>query len=233
MTITNEEQVRLACYHEAAHAVFVHDHPEMSLRYVEASLGPGDERQDITCHSVPRVSYSPHQPMGFAVFSLVARYAEFRALAPDDGRTGYMPFEEFMENADPDAMFPGLDEYGNPLQLLEERSRYVTREEEWGWYRDDYGGDDMDTLVQLRVAAGLARAFAGAAPSPEQLPGGTDWLRWRDLRTCYEDANQAASQFVGARWAEISMVAGRLMQAGHLDGSEVAHIIEEVREGER
>ena len=34
------EIARETCYHEAAHAVFVHHHPDLQLRYVEVETVP-------------------------------------------------------------------------------------------------------------------------------------------------------------------------------------------------
>ena len=46
-----EELVRDTCYHEAAHSVFVHHHPDFALRYVEVDLKGDGTRQDITWYS--------------------------------------------------------------------------------------------------------------------------------------------------------------------------------------
>jgi hypothetical protein len=167
--------------------------------------------------------------MDYAVLSLVGEYAIYRA-RPNDKRTGYKSFEEFMEDADPEGVFRDLNEHGSPGQLYRERLRYLKNEGEWKWYRVEYSGDDMDALVDLRLVTSLARVIVEGSPSPEQISGGKDFLRWRELRSCYTDAAQMAFRFLDERWTEINTVAKRLMEVGHLDGSEVSRIVESVRE---
>jgi hypothetical protein len=221
------EMARDTCYHEAAHAVFVHHHSGLQLRYVEVNLEPEDSRQDITFYSGTHTYPAVWQAMDYAVLGLVGEYAVYRA-RPDDKRTGYKSFEEFMEDADPEGMFRDLNEYGNPDELYTERLRYLKNEEEWKWYRLDYFGDEMSVLVDLRLVTSLARKIVEGSPSPQQIPGGKDLLRWRELRSCYMDAAQRAFRFLDERWPEINAVAERLMEVGHLDGSEVCRIIESV-----
>jgi hypothetical protein len=170
-----------------------------------------------------------------AVFAFVGEYAVYRSL-PNDPRTGYKPFEEFMDCADPMGEFAALDEYDDkPVMLFEERWRYLRGEGEWN---DDLyeGGDNTDALVDLRLAAGLARAFVDLIPEHElpehQLPEYRDMLRWRDLRSCYEDATQAAFSFIDDLWPEIEAVAEALHSKGRLSAVEVAAIIERVKQGE-
>jgi hypothetical protein len=65
-----------------------------------------------------------------------------------------------------------------------------------------------------------------------QLPEYRDMLRWRDLRSCYEDATQAAFSFIDDLWPEIEAVAEALHSKGRLSAVEVAAIIERVKQGE-
>jgi hypothetical protein len=223
------EMARDTCYHEAAHAVFVHHQPGLQLRYVEVHLEPEDGRQDFTFFSGTRTFPDTREAMDYAVLGLVGEYAVYRA-RPDDKRTGYKSFEEFMEDADPEDVFRDLNEYDNLHQLYIERLRYLRNEEEWERYQLDYSGDKMDALVDLRLVTGLARSIVEEWPSLEQIPGGQDFLRWRELRSCYADATQRAFEFLDKRWPEINAVAERLMEVGHLDGSEVCRIVESVSE---
>jgi hypothetical protein len=209
--------------------VFVHHHPDLQLRYVEVKLERGDGRQDFTSYSDARAYPDVRQAMDYAVLSLVGEYAVYRA-SPDDERTGYKSFEKFMEDADPENVFRDLNEYGNLGELYIERLRYYNNEEEWERYRFDYSGDDMDALVDLRLVTSLARMILEESPSPEQISGGKDFRRWRELRSCYTDATQRAFRFLDERWPEINAVAERLTEVGYLDDSEVCRIIASVRE---
>ncbi len=128
------------------------------------------------------------------------------------------------------AVFRDLNEYDTPMELYMERLRYLKNEEEWDLYRFEYSGDEMDALVELRLVTSVARLIVEGSPSPEQIPGGKDILRWRELRSCYTDAAERALGFLDERWPEISAVAERLIEVGHLDGSEVCRIVESVRE---
>ena len=209
--------------------MFVLPHPYLQLRYVEVNFEPEDGRQDITYYSGIRTIPNVREGMDYVVLRLVGEYAVYRA-RPDDKRTGNKSFEEFMENADPEGMFRDLNEYDNPFQLYTERSRYFNNKEEWEWYRDEYPGDDMDALVDLRLVSSLARMIVEQSHSPEKMWGAKDLLRWRDLRSCYTDAAQRAFRFLDEQWPEINAVAERLMEVGHLDGSEVSRIVESVGE---
>src|SRR5215218_2908743 len=224
---------RETCYHEAAHAVFVHHCPHLELRYVEVNLEPGDGRQDITFYSGTRPFPSVQQAMDYAVGSLVGEYAVYRARS-DDERTGYKSFEDFMEDADPDSEFRDLNEYENSSQVLIERRLYLRNaEEEWKWYDPELSNDDTTALIELRFVTYRARESVEASTSLEsleQFQDGKDLLRWKELRSCYTDAAQRAFGFLDERWPEISVVAERLMEVGHLDGSEVCRIIESLRE---
>jgi hypothetical protein len=221
------EMARNTCYHEAAHAVFVHHHENFELRYVEADLKGDGTGQDITWYSGHPLAPSLQQAKDLAVMCLAGEYAVHRGLV-GDGRSGYEPFEEFVEDADPEHRFRDVADYDNPAELVKEYADYTLEKGEWEEYREEYGGDGMDALVNLRVATSYARMFVEKVHSPEQAPGSKDMLRWSDLRTCYEDASRGAFRFLDERWAEIDAVAKRLMQAGHLDGSEVARILESV-----
>jgi hypothetical protein len=223
------EMARDSCYHEAAHAVFVHHHPDLLLRYVEVNLEPEDGRQNITFHSGTLAFPNEWQAMDYAVLSLVGVYADYRA-RPGDKRTGYTSFEEFIENADPEGMFRDLNEYGNLGQLYTERLSYLNYEGDWEWYRTEYSADHMDALANLRLVSSLARMIVERSPSPEQISGGEDFLRWRELRSCYTDAAKRAFRFLDEWWPEIKAVAERLMEVGHLDESDVSRIVESVRE---
>jgi hypothetical protein len=108
---------RETCYHEAAHAVFVHHCPHLELRYVEVSLKREDDRQDITSYSGTSAMPWVREAMDYAVLTLVGEYAVYRA-RPDDKRTGHKSFENFMEDADPDGVFRDLDEYDYNLNEL-------------------------------------------------------------------------------------------------------------------
>ena len=224
---------RDTCYHEAAHAVFVHHCPHLELRYVEVNLEPRDGRQDIAFYSGTRTFPSVQQAMDYAVGSLVGEYAVYRARS-DDERTGYKSFEDFMEDADPDGEFRDLDEYENSAQVLIERRWYLTNEEEkWNWDEPEFLNDDRKVLIELRFVTYQARESVESSPSLEsleQFQDGKDLLRWRELRSCYTDAAQRAFGFLDEQWAEISAVAERLMAVGHLDGSAVCRIVESVRE---
>ena len=91
----------------------------------------------------------------------------------------------------------------------------------------------IDGQIELRLVTYLARMSVEASSSLESLRQFSDYkdlLRWRELRSCYTDAGQRAFSFLDERWPEISAVAERLMEVGHLDGSEVCRIIESLRE---
>jgi hypothetical protein len=232
MRVNYTDQTWHTCYHEAAHAVYATCHPVLELRDVEVSLEPGDGRWDITRFSGVPLFLDSYGAMGMAVLAFVGEYAVYRAF-PDDPRTGYMPFEEFMYCADPEEEFDALDEYDNPFMLLEERSRYLKGE---GECDSLYDGDDRDALVDLRLAAGLARTFVDQVPElqiPEhQIPYYQDMLRWRDLPSCYEDATQAAFDFIDNLWPEIEAVAEALHSKGKLSGPEFVAVIDRVKRGE-
>jgi hypothetical protein len=219
--------VRGTCYHEAAHAVFVHHHEDFELRYVEVDLRGDGTAQDMTRHSGHPVMPSLPQAKDLAVMCLAGEYAVYRERS-SEGRRGYEPYEDFVEDADPERRFRDLGDYGNPGELLKEYADFSRGEGEWEEYREEYGGDGMEALVNLRVVTSYAQMFVERVPSPEQAPGGKDMLRWSDLRNCYEDASRGAFRFLDERWVEIDAVAERLMRAGHLDGGEVARIVEAV-----
>ena len=160
---------------------------------------------------------------------LVREYAVWRGRLGDE-RRGYEPFEEFVEDADPECRLRDLGDYDDLGRLLKEYADYFQAEEGWREYREEYGGDSADALLNLCIMASYARSLVRKGSSPEELPGGKDMLRWCDLRNCYEDASQEAFRFLDERWAEIDAVANRLMQTGHLDGNAVAHFVEAVDE---
>lgn len=220
-----EEMVRGTCYHEAAHAVFVHHHEDFELRYVEVDLRGDGTAQDMTRYSGHSMMPSLPQARSLAVMCLAGEYAVYCERS-SEGRRGYEPYEDFVEDADPEHRFRDVADYDNPAELVKEYADYTLEKGEWGEYREEYGGDGMDALVNLRVVTSYARMFVEKVPSPEQVPGGKDMLQWSDLRNCYEDASREGFQFLDERWAEINAVAKRLMRAGHLDSSEVARIVE-------
>jgi hypothetical protein len=224
-----EEMAQDTCFHEAAHAVFVHHHKDFELRYVEVDVKGDGTRQNITWYSGHPLVPDLHAAKDLAVMYLAGEYAVYRGRFGDE-RRGYEPFEEFMEQADPEHRFRDLGGYDNLGRLLTEYANYHRGEGEWREYREEYGGDGMDALVNLRVVASHASLFVEGMPSPEQVPGGENMLRWRDLRNCYEDASREAFRFLAERWAEIDAIAKRLMQTGHLDSSEVARTVEAIRE---
>jgi hypothetical protein len=221
------EMARDTCYHEAAHAVFVHHHPDLQLRYVEVNLEPEDGRQDIAYYSGTRTLPDVRQAMDYAVLSLVGEYAVYRS-RPEDERTGYKSLAEFTEDAYPEEMLPGLDEHDGPASLYEERLHFMKREGEWKWYCEDYdAGDELSALVNLRLVVSLARLIVETSPSAaRQVKGYEDFIKWSTLQGCYTDAAQRAFRFIDERWTEISAVAKRLMENGRLEGSDVARIIE-------
>ena len=225
---------RDTCYHEAAHAVFVHHCPHLELRYVEVNLEPRDGRQDIAFYSGTRTFPSVQQAMDYAVGSLVGEYAVYRARS-DNERTGYKSFEVFVEDADPDGEFRDLDEYDyNLMELYMERLQCLRHlEEERERYEPEFSIDDREALIDLRFVTRQARMSVESSPSLEsleQFQEDKDLLRWRELRSCYSDAAQKAFGFLDERWAEINAVAEPLMEVGRLEGSEVCHIIESLRE---
>ena len=57
-------------------------------------------------------------------------------------------------------------------------------------------------------------------------------LRWRDLPSCYEDAAQAAFDFIDNLWPEIEAVAEALHSKGKLSGPEFVAVIDRVKRGE-
>ncbi len=224
-----EEIARDTCYHEAAHSVFVHHHSDFGLRYVEVDLKGDGSRQDITGYSGHPLMPNLRQAKDLAVMCLAGEYAVWRGRFGHK-RGGYEPFERFAEDADPERRLRDLGDYDDLGRLLQGYADYYRGEGGWREYREEYGGDGADALVNLCVVASHARMFAQQVPSPEEVPGGNDMLRWCDLRNCYEDASHEAFRFLDERWAEIDALAKRLMQMGHLDGSEVARLVEGVDE---
>ena len=102
-----EEMVRGTCYHEAAHAVFVHHYEDFVLRDVEVNPKGDGTRQDITRYSGHPSLPSPQQAKDLATMYLAGEYAVYRGCFGDE-RGGYEPFEEFAEDADPEGSLRDL-----------------------------------------------------------------------------------------------------------------------------